>query len=232
MAWATQASVHHSNLHTGSWPFTINHLSFFAMGIEEPDEDRKRRLDKEKERQLEATRARFQAFSNQGKGGTKPLVPRKTGLFPVILFWLFIGGLLFALMSYFIKPKQATVTARGELVIQRSQDGHFYTLGHINGHELKFMVDTGASLVSVSEAFARKALLRTGRSTTFRTANGERPGRIVDGVSISIGPIVVSNLQVGVGLTGGDDNEALLGQSFLSKFDVRMGKDELVLKPR
>ena len=216
------------------WPWSIkmSHLEFFAMGNDEPNHERSQGRETEKEQQLEATRARFQAFSNQSKNGTKPLRPRKTGLIPIIVFWLFIGGLLFALMSYFIQPKRAKVTAHGELVIQRSQDGHFYTLGQINGHALKFMVDTGASLVSVSEAFARKAQLPTGRSAPFLTANGVRAGRIADGVSITIGPIVVSNLQVGVGLTGGDDNDALLGQSFLSKFDVTMGKDEMVLKPR
>jgi aspartyl protease family protein len=68
--------------------------------------------------------------------------------------------------------------------------------------------------------------------TTFNTANGSRPGRVVDGVDIAIGLVSVSNVKVGVGLRMGEDNEALLGQSFLSKFDIIMGKNQMVLRAR
>ncbi|MDO8448868.1 MAG: retropepsin-like aspartic protease, partial [Rhodoferax sp.] len=130
------------------------------------------------------------------------------------------------------KPKQARVLANGDLVINRSQDGHFYTTGTINGREARFMVDTGASLVSVSEKFAQKAFIRGGVPAMFHTANGDRPGRIVEGLGVSIGPVSVTNVKVGVGLNLGDENEALLGQSFLSKFDITMGKNQMVLRSR
>ena len=42
----------------------------------------------------------------------------------------------------------------------------------------------------------------------------------------------VTNIKVGVGLQGGDENDALLGQSFLSKFDISMTKNKMVLRPR
>jgi aspartyl protease family protein len=117
-------------------------------------------------------------------------------------------------------------------VISRLQDGHFYTTGRINGQEAKFLVDTGASLVSVSEGFARKAFIRGGVPTTFKTANGDRPGLVVEGVGVSIGPVSVTNVKVGVGLHVGAENEALLGQSFLSKFDITMNKNQMVLRLR
>jgi aspartyl protease family protein len=165
-------------------------------------------------------------------GGKKAVSPIKTGLIPMMIFWCVIMGFLYLGMTHYLKPKQAQVLANGDLVIKRSKDGHFYTTGTINGREARFMVDTGASLVSVSEAFAQKALIGTGVPATFRTANGDRPGRIVEGLSVAIGPVSVTNIKVGVGLSGGDESDALLGQSFLSKFDMTMSNNQMVLRAR
>jgi len=202
------------------------------MGIEDRNWYRDTQREKEKERQLAATRAKFARFSQKNLKSSSPTSPRQTGLIPLIVFWCIVMGLLYAGMTHYLKPKQATVRANGELVIQRAQDGHFYTMGRIQGLDVKFLVDTGASLVTVSEAFARKALLTGGEPTIFRTANGDRPGRVVDGVSIGIGSVEARNIKVGVGLHGGAEDEALLGQSFLSKFDITLGKDHMILKPR
>jgi aspartyl protease family protein len=95
-----------------------------------------------------------------------------------------------------------------------------------------FMVDTGASMVAVSETFARNAGVAEGVPTTFHTANGDMPGRIVKDVPVTVGPIQVSGVRVGVGLVGGEEDQALLGQSFLSKFDITMSKEQMVLRPR
>ena len=150
----------------------------------------------------------------------------------MMVFWFAVMGLLYVLMTHYLKPKQAQVLANGDLVINRSQNGHFYAMGSINGREARFMVDTGATFVDVSEEFAQKASIRGGVPTTFKTANGNSPGRIVDGIAVSIGPLSVTNIRVGVGLRGDDENEALLGQSFLSKFDITMSKNQMVLRLR
>jgi len=187
--------------------------------------------EREKQRQIDETRAKFSVFSRKHLGA-KAVSPTKTGLIPMMIFWCVVMGLLYMLMTNYLKPKQAQVLANGDLAINRSQDGHFYTTGTINGKEAKFMVDTGASLVSVSEEFAQKAFIRGGVPTTFKTANGDRPGLVVEGVGVSIGPVSVTNVKVGVGLRGGDENDALLGQSFLSKFDITMSKTQMVLRSR
>ncbi|WP_296509613.1 retropepsin-like aspartic protease [Rhodoferax sp.] len=158
--------------------------------------------------------------------------PRQTGLIPLILFWCAVMGLLYAGMTYYLRPKQVQVQASGDLVIQRALDGHFYAPGRIQGQDVMFLVDTGASLVTVSEALARQAGLSGGTPTTFRTANGDRPGRVVEGVAVHLGPVEFNRVRVGVGLSVGDDNQALLGQTFLSKFDITLSKDQMVLKPR
>lgn len=201
------------------------------MGIENRDWYRKAQREREKQRQVDETRAKFSTFSHQHLDG-KPVSATQTGLIPMMIFWCAVMGLLYLLMTHYLKPKQAQVLSNGDLVIQRSTDGHFYTLGTINGQEAKFMVDTGASLVSVSEPFAQRASLPDGRPATFNTANGSQTGRIVDGVGIAIGPVSVSDVRVGVGLRMGDDNAALLGQSFLSKFDITMSQNQMVLRAR
>lgn len=201
------------------------------MGTEDRDWYRDAQREREKQAQLDKTRAKFASFSRQ-QLGPKTVSPIKTGLIPMLIFWCVVMGLLYLLMTHYLQPKQAQVLANGDLVIKRSPDGHFYALGTVNGQEAKFMVDTGATLVSVSEVFAQKAHIRGGQPTTFRTANGEHPGRVVDGIDIAIGPVRVSNVKVGVGLRMGDDNAALLGQSFLSKFDITMGKNQMVLRAR
>jgi len=201
------------------------------MGMEDRDWYRNTLREREKQQQMDQTRARFATFSGNHLG-RKSFSPTLTGLIPMMVFWCVVMGLLYLLMTHYLKPKQAQVRSNGDLVIQRSTDGHFYTLGSVNGREVQFMVDTGASLVTVSDAFARQAGLRGGTPTTFSTANGQRPGRVVESVKIAIGPISVSHVRVGVGLRLGDDNQALLGQSFLSKFDITMGQNQMVLRAR
>ena len=203
------------------------------MGMQDRDWYREAQREREKQRQIDATRAKFSVFSRNHLGAkTKTMSPTWTGLIPMMIFWCVVMGLLYLLMTHYLKPKQAKVLANGDLVISRSQDGHFYTTGRINGQEAKFLVDTGASLVSVSEGFARKAFIRGGVPTTFKTANGDMPGLVVEGVGVSIGPVSVTNVKVGVGLHVGAENDALLGQSFLSKFDITMNKNQMVLRLR
>lgn len=150
----------------------------------------------------------------------------------VVAFWMVIMGLLYLAMSHYLKPKPVTVTANGDLVIPKARDGHFYANGTVNSRPVVFMVDTGASLVTVSAEFAQAANMGAGKPTVFRTANGDLPGRIVPDVPVTLGGVRVSGVRVGVGLVGGDIDEALLGQSFLSQFDVVLVRDQMTLRQK
>lgn len=208
-----------------------------TMGMQDRDWYRNALREKEKQRQIDATRAKFSMFSR------KHVTPRSgparngrsafmTGLVPMMVFWCAVMGLLYVMMTHYLKPKQTQISASGDLVITRSHDGHFYALGAVNGRQVKFLVDTGASLVTVSEEFAKNAGVSGGVPTVFRTASGSLPGRIVDGVTVTVGPLVATNIKVGVGLAGRNEDEALLGQSFLSKFDITMEKKQMTLRAR
>lgn len=156
----------------------------------------------------------------------------KWGPFGIVVFWMLIMGLMYAAMNHYLKPKPVIVSASGDLLIPRARDGHFYAPGFVNGKPVNFLVDTGASLVTVSESFARHAGLSTGVPTVFRTANGELPGRVVSDVPVTIGPVDVSGVKIGVGFVGHERGDALLGQSFLSKFEIVLSKEQMVLRKR
>jgi aspartyl protease family protein len=154
------------------------------------------------------------------------------GTLGILAFWLVVMGGLYVAMQQVLKPKSISVNMTGDLVIPRDRDGHFYAPGTINGQPVRFLVDTGASLVVVSEAMAQSAGLAQGESTVFQTANGALRGRTVSGVPVSVGPASVSGVRVGVGLVGLGPDAALLGQSFLSKFEVVLSGEQMILRRR
>jgi aspartyl protease family protein len=97
---------------------------------------------------------------------------------------------------------------------------------------------SGASLVSVTKSFANKAIIVANNENkiTLQTANGLADGLLATANSIQVGnaystfvPVVVvddAKLQT-------DDNIAgLLGMSFLSRFDMKFGKDTVELRNR
>lgn len=157
------------------------------------------------------------------------------GAIGMVAFWVVVMAALYWAMDRWQQPRAARVTATGELVVPRHADGHFRIAGTINGEPVMFLVDTGASVVSVSEALAGRAGLQGGERAQFRTANGVREGRMVRARQIQLqGGVAVRDLRVGVGLQlgGGDDAQALLGQNFLQYFEVRMDRDSMRLRPR
>lgn len=185
------------------------------MGMEDRDYYQERLRQRE---QLEHTRKGFKAGER--------------GLLGMVLVWLLVLGLAYGGMKFYQRVKPASHVQPGVWSIPRAADGHFYVQGSVNGVQTIFLIDTGASLVTINENLARTAHLYGGVPTTFSTANGTAPGRVLEGVPVSIGSITI-HTRVGVGLNMAEGGaESLLGQSFLSRFDVLMQKDQMVLRAR
>ena len=154
----------------------------------------------------------------------------KWGPLAIVVFWLVIMAAVYGGIKLVMQPRQITVSMAGDMTIPRARDGHFYAPGTIGGQPVVFLVDTGASYVTVSQAFADHAGIHGGSPTRFHTANGVIEGRIVADVPVSLGPASVSGVKVAVGMNGIARDQALLGQSFLSKFQITLTGDEMVLR--
>jgi aspartyl protease family protein len=150
----------------------------------------------------------------------------------ILLFWLLVMAALYWSLEQYMSARQSVVVSNGDVVIRKDTDGHYRALGKVNGQEVLFLVDTGASMVSVSQATAQAANLPAGNPAEFDTAGGTRQGRVVEGVTIELGPLTVTNVRVGTGLQTSDPHEALLGQNFLSKFKLNIEDNKLTLSPR
>jgi aspartyl protease family protein len=117
---------------------------------------------------------------------------------------------------------------RQEISIPVSRDGHYYLEGAVNGVLLTFMIDTGATYVSVGEDFARKARLPEGITGYFNTANGTVEGKIVKDQVVEAEGLKVSGLSVAVTPLG--SKQGLLGQNFLRRFEVSQSAGTMRLR--
>ena len=145
------------------------------------------------------------------------------------LVWLVLMGLVYVYFESYSRPA-ASQLGHGELRIPRAPDGHFYVDGSVNGTPVRFLIDTGASSVSLSQALAQRIGLQGGRAAEFSTAGGTASGEFFSDVSIRIANLHVDGLRVAVLPTMGA--EALLGQNFLRHVDVLIRDDALLLRAR
>lgn len=104
--------------------------------------------------------------------------------------------------------------------------GFFHAEGTINGHSVKFLVDTGANTVAISSNLAKQIGidLSKGYPAVARTASGVARMVQVKLNTVSIGPITLHNVDAGV-IIGNYPTEPLLGASFLGGLNmVREGQ--------
>jgi len=120
-----------------------------------------------------------------------------------------------------------------EVRIPRGQGDHYRIKGLINGMPVYFMVDTGATFVAMSHQEAERLRIdyRGGAPITMSTANGIAKAYLITLSSVSVGNIVVNNVQAVV--SAGDFTlELLLGNSYLSKVDLKIDQGVLVLREK
>lgn len=115
-----------------------------------------------------------------------------------------------------------------------SADGHgaFSTDGAINGVPVNFVVDTGASLVSMSQSTARKVGINymAGRQGRFKTANGEVTAWIVQIKEVTVKGITLRDIE-GVVMPS-EIPQVLLGMSFLSRVEMHREGSSMTLRRR
>ncbi len=124
--------------------------------------------------------------------------------------------------STYAKP-QATVVH-----INQDAVGQYRTRGSMNGHYVNFLVDTGASIVAMSERQAQAMGLdfRAGEAGLVETAQGNARAYFLNLSEVTVGGITVNNVAATV-IEGTHPVEVLLGMSFLK--NVRITDDAGVM---
>lgn len=129
-------------------------------------------------------------------------------------------------------PSHSWTNKQGEMVINRSGDGHFYINAGVNGINIKFMIDTGASDVALTTVDAKRLnfdLAKLNYNRIYSTANGESKAAPVELDKVQIGTWTFKNIKGHVG-SSGELDISLLGMSVLERFkSFKIERDALVL---
>ncbi|HEY9098303.1 MAG TPA: TIGR02281 family clan AA aspartic protease [Thiobacillus sp.] len=128
-------------------------------------------------------------------------------------------------------PNRALQVAPGaELVLKRSGDGHYIFPGTINGQPVTFLLDTGATLVSVPAGLAGKLGLEPGAYQQAITANGTVTTRATRLDALAFGPFTLNGVPASInpGMAG---NQVLLGMSVLKHLEFTQRGNTLMLRP-
>ena len=159
----------------------------------------------------------------------------------IALVWVAIFGvafLIFAFRGEFSNLGQriraeamGSAIDDGESVrVPVAEDGHFYVDAKLNGHDVRFMVDSGASVTTISRSVAEEAGIDIGtRKAVVNTANG--PTSVVQSYAdaLEVGSIRRADFPVDV---SGQEGLNLLGMNFLRSLrSWRVEGNYLVLQP-
>lgn len=119
-----------------------------------------------------------------------------------------------------------------QIVLSSGAGGHFVTSGSINGRSTQFLVDTGATSVAIAQAEAERLGLRfrEGRRIMTHTANGTVPAHRLQLDAVRVGDVEIRNVDAIV--VPGQMNHVLLGNSFLSRFQMKRENELMTLELR
>lgn len=113
-------------------------------------------------------------------------------------------------------------------------NGMYTTAGFINGHPVKFLVDTGATWIAMNSHQARSLGINfryIGKRAMVSTANGAAPVYRVILDKVRVGEIELTNVEAGV-LEGNSPREVLLGNSFLNRVEMQRQGQVMLLKQK
>jgi aspartyl protease family protein len=131
---------------------------------------------------------------------------------------------------YAAKPTQ---NSRASVTLTPDGSGHFVSMGSINGASVRFLLDTGATLVSMSVDDARRAGVNylAGERGYSQTANGLAPVYKVRLAEVKLGDITLQDIE-GLVHAGNALPVVLLGMSFLGRLEMRREGDSMTLTKR
>jgi len=147
----------------------------------------------------------------------------------MVIAWLLIFGAVFLAFTlkddFFSLGRRAyaevtgdnvVASGQGEIRIRQSDDGHFYVNGEVNGHAARFLVDSGATVTTLSRATAHNAGIEPddGFGVMVDTANGTAMEDRGTADRLAVGPIARNNFAVHI--SRGEEDLNVIGMNFLS----------------
>lgn len=116
-----------------------------------------------------------------------------------------------------------------EVVLRRNRAGHYVASGFVNGRSVEFLLDTGATNVSISGDLAQDLSLVRGASVLTQTAAGliETYATVLD--RVRLGAIELRDVRANINphMQG---REVLLGMAFLKQLQFEQRGEELVIR--
>lgn len=120
----------------------------------------------------------------------------------------------------------------GKIILMADGQGHFFSMGTVNGVSVRFLVDTGATMISLGQSDARRIGLNVsqGQTGVTNTANGQVAVTRVKLDSVRLGDITLHNVDALI--QHNDMPMALLGMSFLNRMEMQRDGSTMTLKKR
>lgn len=118
-----------------------------------------------------------------------------------------------------LMPGMASSAGDQTIALRRARDGHFYARVEVNGVQVRFLVDTGASSVVLTREDAARAGLDPDQLSYIvpaHTANGTVMGASVVLGRVELGGIAHRDVRALV--NAGQMRNSLLGMSYLGRF--------------
>jgi len=166
------------------------------------------------------------------------LEQKRMGRVMQVLAWVSIMGLLTLYFSDVLDRQRnpnrevnSAVSEEGvrEVVLRRNRMGHYVTAGTINGQDVEFLLDTGATGVAIPAHLAEQLALPRGRAMATNTANGVARSYQTRLAEVAIGDIRLNNVDASIS-PGLRMNEILLGMSFLKFVEFTQRGNTLTLR--
>ncbi|MDH3562304.1 MAG: TIGR02281 family clan AA aspartic protease [Gammaproteobacteria bacterium] len=123
---------------------------------------------------------------------------------------------------------------KSSVILYPGTNGHYFTEGLVNGVPVRFMVDTGATIIGISSVTAERIGIdyrKMGRPGYVNTAGGIIPTFYVKLNSVKVGEITMYNVDATV-VEGSSPREALLGMSFLGNLNMTRDSEKMELSER
>ena len=163
---------------------------------------------------------------------------RRIGKVMIYLAWLILLALLTLFFQQWLEkqdnPNQdlaSYTSAEGvrEVVLRRNRSGHYISPGLINGRKVRFLLDTGASYVSIPAGVAERLGLEYGPPLRSQTANGIVTVYATVAAQVALGSIVRHNVRATINPQMQDDT-VLLGMSFMKDLELIQKGERLTLR--